>query len=288
MREEVKHATKRFGLGILNLTAAIALVVVAQAIARGHLSQTAFVFIAAVIMSSAYFVGGPWIERRRPAEFGLRSALPQFAGGIILGILLFSAVMALLSAIGPYHPSGWGTPSFLAAGAILSFFEAVVEEILFRGFLFRLVETLTGTWWALVATSALFGAAHAFNPGATLPSSIAIALEAGALLGAAYALTGRLWFPIGLHAAWNFTEGYVFGMTVSGFTQNKGLITGTLKGPALLTGGAFGPEASILATLLCFSVALLLLWRVVRSGRIRPPAWSRSSQSAPSPASLNL
>jgi hypothetical protein len=66
------------------------------------------------------------------------------------------------------------------------------------------------------------GAGHAFNPGATVISSIAIALEAGVLLAAAYVVTGRLWFPTGLHAAWNFTEGSLFGMSVSGYSTTPG------------------------------------------------------------------
>src|SRR5471030_2266301 len=81
--------------------------------------------------------------------------------------------------------------------------------------------------------------------GATIGSSVAIALEAGILLGAAYALTGRLWLPIGLHLGWNFAEGSIFGMAVSGGSQKGSLITGELHGSNLLTGGVFGPEASI-------------------------------------------
>jgi uncharacterized protein len=134
---------------------------------------------------------------------------------------------------------------------------------------------VAGTWWALLVTSVLFGAGHAFNPGATVLSSIAIAVEAGVLLAAAYAVTGRLWFPIGLHAAWNFTEGTVFGMSVSGFGATKGLIVGALRGPTILTGGRFGPEASIVAVLVCVSAAFLIVWRVVRLGRVQSPSWSR-------------
>jgi uncharacterized protein len=113
------------------------------------------------------------------------------------------------------------------------------EETLVRGFVFRIVEIAGGTWIGVVVSSALFGAGHAFNPGETVISSIAIALEAGVLLAAAYVVTGRLWLPIGLHAAWNFTEGSLFGMSVSGYSTTPGLLAGTLKGPAILTGGAF-------------------------------------------------
>jgi uncharacterized protein len=145
-----------------------------------------------------------------------------------------------------------------------------------RGFVFRIVEIAGGTWIGVVVSSVLFGAGHAFNPGATVISSIAIALEAGVLLAAAYVVTGRLWLPIGLHAGWNFTEGSLFGMSVSGYSTTPGWLAGTLKGPVILTGGAFGPEASIFAVAVCLAVALLLLWRTVQLHRVKAAMWSRS------------
>jgi membrane protease YdiL (CAAX protease family) len=140
-----------------------------------------------------------------------------------------------------------------------------------------------GTWIAVIISSAFFGAAHAFNPGATVTSSIAITLEAGVLLAAAYVLTGRLWFPMGLHAGWNSSEGSLYGLSVSGFTAKNALTHGTLTGPVILTGGAFGPEASVVAVILCFGVAILLLRRAAKLGRIQPPFWSRHNP----PVALN-
>ena len=92
------------------------------------------------------------------------------------------------------------------------------------------------------------------------------------LLGAAYALKQRLWLPIGLHLGWNFAEGSIFGMSVSGHTKQGSLIAGTLLGRGLLTGGAFGPENSIVAVVICFAVALFLLFRTVTTRRqAKPP-----------------
>ena len=72
--------------------------------------------------------------------------------------------------------------------------------------------------------TALFGALHIMNPGATWFSSVAIAVEAGILLGAAYMLTRQLWLSIGIHAAWNFTQGWVFSVPVSGGEAPLGLL----------------------------------------------------------------
>lgn len=105
-------------------------------------------------------------------------------------------------------------------------------------------------WLALIVSSLFFGIVHIFNPGASLWSSIAIAIEAGLLLGAAYQYSGSLWLPIGIHWAWNFTQGNVFGFAVSGGDSGDSFFVSSATGPELFTGGAFGPEASILAAML--------------------------------------
>jgi hypothetical protein len=81
------------------------------------------------------------------------------------------------------------------------------------------------------------------------------------LLAVAYTVTERLWLPIGIHAGWNFAEGTIFGTGVSGTAVHASLLHGALRGPALVTGGSFGPEASIaaIAVCICASVALYLL-----------------------------
>jgi uncharacterized protein len=274
MRDNLKQMGKQLGRGILNLIAALALLFATLALTRGHVSNIVTLMLASATLLIIYIAGARWIERRRPTELMGSIGLAEFASGIGLGVVLFSVVLGLLWVAGVYHPSGRGTVAGLGIGALAALLEAIVEEILFRGFLYRLAAIVAGTWVALLFTSALFGAAHAANPGATLISSIAIALEAGVLLAAAYAVTGRLCFPIGLHAGWNFAEGSLFGMSVSGGAATTGLIAGTLKGRVILTGGAFGPEASVLAVVVCLAVALLLLWRTVRLGRVEHAVWS--------------
>ncbi len=276
MTAELKQALKQSGLGFLNLGIAVALVIVLQVTAHKHIPDLSLMFLSALLVAAVYLVGYRLIERRLPSELVGSGWLREFTAGVGVGVCLFSTVMLLLWPASVYHPAGWGSASLLGAGAIAALSEGVIEEVLFRGFLFRLIDKVAGTWWALLTTSALFGAAHAFNPGATIVSSLAIALEAGVLLGAAYSATGRLWLPIGLHAAWNFTEGSVFGMSVSGLGAAKGLILGSLTGSAILTGGKFGPEASIVAVLVCLAAAVFFLRRMIVLGRVHRPGWSQS------------
>jgi hypothetical protein len=150
----------------------------------------------------------------------------------------------------------------------------LTEEMLFRGILFRWIEDFGGSWAALAVTSALFGLAHIMNPNATWFSSFAIAVEAGVLLGGAYMLTRSLWFPMGLHAAWNFTQGEIFDVPVSGIDEH-GLVQAQLSGPPLLSGGNFGLEASIIALVLATAVGVWLVWLAVRQGKIVAPHWVR-------------
>jgi membrane protease YdiL (CAAX protease family) len=120
----------------------------------------------------------------------------------------------------------------------------------------------------MLVSAAFFGGVHIFNPGATLISSAAIAIEAGLLLALAYTATRSLWLPIGLHFAWNFTEGGIFTTQVSG-GKVPGILETTLTGPELLTGGKFGPEASVVAVGVCLTAALIFLIVTLRRGEWR-------------------
>jgi uncharacterized protein len=267
---------KQLGWGLLNFLVTLLLVAGVQAMLRPHAKASLAIPILAAVALAAYLAGSRWIERRPPPELADSGGVAEFAAGLALGVALFSSVMGVLWALGVYHPAGRGTLSGLGAGAVLMLGAGIFEETIVRGFLFRLVQLIGGTWIAVLVSSALFGAAHASNPGATVTSSVAIALEAGVILAAAYIVTGRLWLPIGLHAGWNFTEGPIFSMSVSGLAGPGGLIAGSLKGPLILTGGTFGPEASVVAVILCLCVAVLLFWRAARSGKIKPLGWARS------------
>ncbi len=266
---------KEVGLGLLTMLAAVLAVVGGQAVCRKYLSPNMGQLALAATFLVVYLAGARWIERRSVRELAPGHAVPEFATGLALGFVLFSAVMAILWAMGVYHPMGLGTVA-LTNGLAMAIASGILEELLFRGILFRLSARIVGTWGALLFTSALFGLAHFSNPGATLASSLAIMLEAGVLLGAAYAVTGRLWLPIGLHIGWNFTEGSVFGMSVSGFNADSGWLRGSLSGSRLMTGGPFGPEASVVAVLLCLSLAVYLLYRTLKLGRVEPPAWAHA------------
>lgn len=210
-----------------------------------------------------------WTERRRTIELGSDGWPGGALRGALIGLALFSTVYGSLAVLGVASVQGWNNASGLAGALAMSLLSGVGEEILFRGVVFRLVEEGTGTLVALVASGAFFGLLHAGNRGATWASTAAIAVEAGILLAAAYTMTRSLWLPMGLHFGWNFAEGGIFGASVSGGAAH-GLLRTQLSGPDWLTGGAFGPEASIVAVALCFVVALVMIGATIRRGHWNP------------------
>jgi membrane protease YdiL (CAAX protease family) len=210
---------------------------------------------------------------RRRDDLPARGALPNLGVGLVIGFLLMAASVGVAALADVYNLIGEGDSSQLVHELVTAaIMPAFMEEILFRGILFRWIEEFAGSWAALVITSALFGVIHIFNPGATWFSSFALALEAGLMLGGAYMLTRSLWLPMGIHAAWNFTQGEVFGVPVSGVSVH-GLLKSRLSGPPLLSGAGFGLEATLFALLIATGAGVWLVWLAVRRGQLVQPSW---------------
>jgi uncharacterized protein len=218
------------------------------------------------------------LEHRTAAELALPALPRQFGEGYLIGTALFSATILILWLTGAYGVQAVNPPETLLAPFVGALGAALLEEIAVRGVLFRIIEENLGTWWALAISALIFGLLHGLNPGARWNSVAAIALESGLLLAAAYVYARNLWLCIGLHCAWNFTEGGIFGASVSG-GKGHGLLAAQLSGPEWLTGGRFGPEASLVAVLACLPVAVLFLLLARRRGHIMAPLW-RNSRSA--------
>ncbi|MBB4612477.1 CPBP family intramembrane glutamic endopeptidase [Novosphingobium taihuense] len=259
-----------FGFGIAASAASVALHKVVNEGTPGYFLGGLTVAVLAILI---YLGARRWIERRANDELPMPLLLRELPLGLLIGAGLFTlmtGIVALMGGLAVERVNGMGALWAMLAMAVTS---GTIEEILFRGILLRHIEAMLGTWAALAITSALFGLAHLANPGASLFAAFAIAMEAGILLSAAYLWKRRLWIPIGIHAAWNFTQGWIFSVPVSGSKAPEGLLVTTRNGPDWLTGGAFGLEASVIAMLVATAAGLVLLVRVVRQGGIRPPMW---------------
>jgi uncharacterized protein len=245
----------------------------------GFASNTPQKAFGAVLVAVALILGYKaykrWVERASDTELPLAGAFSELAAGIAFGAGLFSLMTGIVALLGGFEVLGVRGAGQIWTMLAIAIFSGTFEEILFRGIILRHLETLIGTWGALALTSALFGLGHIANPDATWFSSFAIALEAGLLLGGAYLLTRRLWLAIGIHAAWNFTQGWIFSVPVSGGDAPLGLLITRRVGPDWLTGGDFGLEASAVAMVVATVAGLVLVWRVVQKGGVVAPMWRR-------------
>ena len=231
--------------------------------------------IAIALMLAVYKLVIVRLGERPRDDLPIAAAPRGLALGVLTGFLLFCALVGIAALFDVYNIVGPGDTRELVKDLIgMTILAAFMEELLFRGILFRWIEAFGGSWAALVVTSALFGLAHIFNANATWISSLAIMVEAGALLGGAYMLSRNLWVPMGLHAAWNFTQGFLFDVPVSG-NDMHGLVQAKLSGPVLLSGGPFGLEASMIGVVLSIPLGAFLVLLAARRGHIVQPMWIR-------------
>jgi membrane protease YdiL (CAAX protease family) len=213
----------------------------------------------------AYWAVMRFIARRGTPEISRRGAGRDLLRGAGIGAAFLLVSVTLITVFGGYRFTVHGAAGIGALPGLVSvaIAGALTEELLFRGLVFQAVEQLRGPRTALAVTALLFGLAHLANPGATLWSSLAIAIEAGALISAAFLWRRSLWLVTALHATWNGLE-QLFGIPVSGHVDPS-LLIATTHGPAILTGGGFGLEASLIPV----SVSLLLTAALLRAARSR-------------------
>ena len=214
--------------------------------------------IAAVVTLFAFKKYLSWYAEDSES-LSFRGKMRMMGIGWAVSAIYFLAIIVCLFLCGYYRIV---TIEFDIASQLswLSFFllVGVMEEVIFRGILFKLITDKWNIAVGLTTSSLLFGLAHLGNPGATLWAALAIALASGWLFGIAYAYHQTIWVPIGMHWAWNYLEGGVFGCAVSGTPLNYlPLITPRISGADILSGGAFGPEASIICVALGIGISIV-------------------------------
>jgi membrane protease YdiL (CAAX protease family) len=240
---------------------------------------------AGVLLFSWFAVGvfgihlliGKAIDGRSLDNLGLErsSLLPQLAVGFAAGAILMGALVGLMAWKGWYRAE-WTVDSSGLLGVVLVLVlmlaVATYEEVLFRGIGQRILEDGLGTVPALVLTAAAFGLVHIMNPNSSPRAVATIAGTAGLLIGLAYVVTRQVWVPIGLHWSWNFFQGAIFGIPISGM-EVPSLATARVRGPEAWTGGAFGPEAGLLAAVVFAPTIVVLAGIAIRDNQFRAPRW---------------
>ena len=235
------------------------------------------------------------MDGRGPGALGFHlapSAGGELLGGVALGVMVAGSVAVGMVATGSLRWSpeaGTALDYVREAGASLWLFTfpAAGEEALMRGYLFQALAESWGGAWALWITSFLFGLLHLGNPNTSWIGLLNI-LVAGLFLGVVYLKTASLWWATGAHLGWNWTHGFLSDLPVSGLELvNAPLLEPVTRGPEWLSGGSFGPEGSVLSTLV-LSVVTLVLWKSswlqpgVRAKEARPLILSGEARSSSS------
>lgn len=208
------------------------------------------------------------------ASLLLAVALVAVAGGVTLQLDPQRSAAALL----------YGLYVFLCV--------SLFEETLFRGFLFQRLVAGAGVWVAQLGLALLFAIGHWDNPGMDGITKVVASIELGLaaiLLGLAYLRTRSLALPIGIHLGWNWAQGHVFGFGVSG-TEHPGWWQPVFHGaPQWLSGGEFGPEASVFGILVdMLLIGLLWRWKGLGDPSIREAESGGTGQPAPEPARVGI
>jgi len=196
-------------------------------------------------------------SKRWPREIGT---------GLVLGLFLMAFIFGLEWALGWVRVQGFAwhrQPLMTLVGVLLGYasfytFVAFSEELAFRGYILQNLREEWGTPVALFASSFLFALLHGLNPNFTLLGLVGIAL-AGVVMAYGYFISRSLWLPIAFHFAWNFAQGPLFSFPVSGLASEGLFLLERGDSPALITGGAFGPEGGLLGVI-ALLLGLLLLW----------------------------
>lgn len=232
-------------------------------------------FIAAAIVAITYVLFARLVERR-PAieELGRDGAVAEFASAYGAGVCLVLLVLAAIWSLGGARLVGVNAPTVLLQPLLVQLFAAIGTELVICALAFRLVERWLGSWLTLLLTAAFFGAVRYVASDGEPFAVLAVAIEAGLLFAAPYMLTRRLWAAIGLNAGWKFAQISIFGVPAA-YDYSHSVLQLVVGGPAWLTGGLAGPDASLPAIAINMLALLLLLAVAVRRGRVVRPVWQR-------------
>jgi membrane protease YdiL (CAAX protease family) len=215
-------------------------------------------------------------ERRAFWTLGLEKAgaLGKYVRGMAFGILLFGLVTLFLVVTGfaTYTPASSALSGLSALGGVLLVYigwtiQGPVEEMLTRGWLMQVIGSRYKPWLGVVLSAVTFASLHALNPHVSAIAILNLVLT-GLLFSLVALWDGSIWGVCGLHAAWNWAEGNLFGFSVSGTTSAGGsLLSMTVNGSSLWTGGAFGPEGGLIDTLVYLAAIGAFLWLLYRKNQ---------------------
>jgi membrane protease YdiL (CAAX protease family) len=236
-----------------------------------YIENVIFRLIFLVVALLAGYICTRWLEGLpwRALGLGLHAGwLRDFILGTTIGIASLALATAIATAAGGLRFTISGRAELVQVGqtlifsALLFILAALAEEALFRGYPLQTLTRANLAWLAVLLTSVPFAAVHLRNPNVVAGFTFSNTALAGVWLAVAYLRTRSLWFPLGVHWAWNWALASLFGLPVSGITDlaPHPLLRGTDMGPAWLTGGTYGIEGGVACTITLI-ISIIFIWR---------------------------
>lgn len=210
-----------------------------------------------------------FIEKRSLYSMGFnrKKAVRSYILGYLIGIVMFSVVIIILYLTNNISYEGY---AFSAFPMVIPFFigfliQGMSEEVMMRGYLMNSLAARHNVIIAILVNSVIFGLLHLFNPGVSFLAILNIVLFG--IFASVYAMNfNSIWGVCALHSAWNFVQGNVYGLEVSGLNAKSSIFSFKAVGHELITGGSFGPEGGIAVTfVLIISTALLLVFNFMNN-----------------------
>ncbi|MFC2170824.1 lysostaphin resistance A-like protein [Calditrichota bacterium] len=223
-----------------------------------------------------------WIDKRPYSLLGLDfnlSAVKDFSKGFLLGFLNILVIFIVLNFSGLVEVRISVLDSTLFAGVAWYFtvfaVAAIFEEVINRGYFFQALIEGTRTWIAVIIIALIFILGHISNPGFGWNNAIFFFVH-GVLYCMLYLITRSIWVPAGFHLAWNWTQGSIFGMNVSGIVVEDTLFICETRGSTLLSGGDFGAEGSLISIVISiFFILFLIKSKWLKPAEFRSALWRK-------------
>ncbi len=230
------------------------------------IADTFINYTSVAVLLATYYYLFRFFEKRQIQELSKKNILIELSGGFLLGFSILSIVILILYLLGYYEIVQFTGYSYFLAPLSFLIIAALIEEILFRAILYRILESWLGTYVVLVIISVVFELPHIFNDNVTLLSVI-LGLLFGFAHGIMYTYTKRIWVPFAFHLGWNFAQPF-YGSNLSGIEDLGSIFRAEFTGPKLITGSIYGIEDSILSIVFLFILCVVFLRLSIKENKI--------------------
>jgi uncharacterized protein len=270
---------------VLGLILSFAVFVIAQQLVRKTLDLTTINndfrnlikgSVASFFVILAYILFYTKSEKRKIEEYSTKGLLRNITVGVLIGSTIQCLTIVVICLAGNFEILSINSYSAMITPFAIALSVAIFEETILRGIIFRIVEEKLGSHISLLISAVIFGAVHMINPNSSLISTLCATLV-GFTFGALYIYSRNLWLPIAVHFSWNFVQSGIFGAVTSGNEKTNSLLSTNISGSELITGGSFGPEGTIQATLLWLIASILLQVIITKQNKLIKPSWRKAT-----------